>query len=298
MTLAEITEGSLRVEWTTAADSDLPESWSVTCADEYGYSQTVEVTETSATFTGITPDHAYTITLNAAGMREPYVTTLEANPLILSDLKATANSDGSITVTWASQNGMPDGGWLITYGIGEEAYLQQADSVTENSYTISHAVPDADYFITLSSTDNSTIIGDSTVTVTTAAAKRFDSYRVNPGNVYMAFFLEPAKANWTYIDLSERRTSFTSDESVSFVAQIGDEVSVQKSDSSIFILCVVRNSEGKAIDYYTATSTWNDMWYRNRYCGTLTHTPQDPGEYTVEIYLNNALLKSHSFTVE
>lgn len=298
MTLAEITEGSLRVEWTTAADSYLPDSWSVTCSDDNGYSQTVEVTETTATFTDITPGHAYTITLNATGMREPYVTTLEANPLILSDLKATANSDGSITVTWTSQNGMPDGGWLITYGIGEEAYLQQADSVSENSYTIAHAVPDADYFITLSSTDNSTIIGDNTVNVTTAAAEKFNSYRVKPGNVYMAFFLEPTKANWTYIDLSERRSSFTPEESVSFVAQIGDEVSVQKSDDSIYILCVVRNSDGKAIDYYTATSTWNGMWYRNRYCGTLTRTPQAAGEYTVEIYLNNALLKSHSFTIE
>lgn len=297
MLLADITEGSLRVEWTLATDSYTPASWSVTCADDRGYSQTVSVSETTATFDGITPDHSYTITLTAEGMREPYITTLAANPLMITNLAATANGDGSVTVTWSAPNGAPDGGWLITYGIGAEAYLQQADSVSGTSYTIAHAIPNADYFITLSSTDNSTVIGEKTVSVTTPAAERFDSYRVTPSYVYMAFFLEPTKSNWTYVDLSERRSSFSPDESVSFVAQISG-VSVEKSNDSIHILCVVRNSDGTAIDYFTADSTWNEMWYRSRYCGTLPRTPQEAGEYTVEIYLNQALLKSHSFTIE
>ena len=61
-------------------------------------------------------------------------------------------------------------------------------------------------------------------------------------------------------------------------------------------LIVVRNKDGALVDYYAGEEVWSNMWTKHGgkylYLGELLRTPQEPGDYTFEIYFNGQLVST------
>ena len=72
---------------------------------------------------------------------------------------------------------------------------------------------------------------------------------------------------------------------------------VDKNDAATTILFVIRDGSGKLIYYSYDNQNWNEMWGTRHWVHHLPMTPQDPGSYTLEVYLNYQFLYSLPFTI-
>jgi len=110
--------------------------------------------------------------------------------------------------------------------------------------------------------------------------------------------VRPEQEDWTGNNLQYVRTTYTTSEQIAFACE---SVSApEASEDVVTTLLVIRNENGNVVDYYTGEDTWDNMWNRNKYVGELLRTPEEPGEYTLEIYFNGKRVKTDkdvSFTV-
>lgn len=291
-----ISDGAMTVEWD--CDQQTSQPWSVTCSDGGSYSQTVQADACSADFTGTSLSRAYTVTVSAPGLYDDLVLTVPANPIIVENLSVSADGT-SLSVSWDSPGGEPEGGWQIEYQIDTVADNPRLVTSDTNSVTIPNVIPDATYTVSIRADASRMTVGSLTASVTTPEAKNFSGYSITSGNVISGLFTRPASNSWTYRDLAEHRDTYAPGEVVAFALQITSEVS--KSDDKVVIHSVVRDSSGNPVLVYcsepNASTTWNRMWTDSRYTGEVD-APETPGTYTLEVYVNGALLGRAKFTVE
>ena len=159
-------------------------------------------------------------------------------------------------------------------------------------------VPDSTYTIEIQEASGKQVVGTTTKTeVTIPAAETFTDFGFSKG--YATTWLRPTKEEWTVNDLAGTgRDTFSPTDSIAFACE--SIATPRDSDETIRVLLVVRDADGNVVDYYTGEDVWNDMWYRKTYVGELSRTPQEPGEYKLEIYFNGKLVdvgKPIDFTI-
>ena len=288
--------GVLTAQWTAGSDTNV-ESWNVRCYSEGGYDRTIEVTDTTAQFTDISSDMAYTVEVTAAGMSQNVRAFVSANPTAITDITVTDSAAEGLQVNWTHSGATPEGGWLVIYSIdGSEASdVVKSDSC---SAAISTWIPGASYNLTIQAADGSTVFGGEYV-YQIPAAKAFDQYSFQAGKLQVSLCKTPAKENWTHKDVAagDYTTTFEAGASASMV--IYSEVSFYLPSDQMRILYVIRDSEGKAIAGLSRTEVklWNTMWNGRYSVLTIPAMPTQPGSYSVSVYFNGGAVTEKDFTI-
>ena len=288
---SEISAQSLTLNWTAAENT--PSSWQVTCeAQDF---TTVTATVTEPTFSTAIPDlsREYKITINAPGMAAPLVCILPANPVVVSGLSASASADGSVQVSWNTLSGAPAGGWYVSYGTTTSYHDPAIKDATENAVTLTNLIPDATYKISLQPADGSEVFGTIETTVTTPGTDTMDAYGVSPGNTYISLWEKPSGDSWNYLSLSNSKSTFAADEDIALCLQVSGR---NNSTNAVQILYVIRDADGNPVSDASDSRSWNDMWYQLRHTSTVPN-PGKAGDYTLEVYVDHALLKRIAFTI-
>lgn len=311
LTVSEISGKQVTLSWEQGENS--PAQWEILCEAEGIDPITATATECTCTLELPDFDREYTFTLSAKGMDLIPKLTLPADPIIVDSLTATADSDGSVTVSWNAPAGKPDGGWYISYntvGSLHAAYMSGGENsvVTGTSATLTGLIPDAEYEIKLSLTAadaSSAVFGQSSVTVKTPVSEAFTDYGVTPEPPYPAdsslvsLWAEPTKTDWTYYDLNDHRNSFSAEEKIAVCIEVN---AVNQSDDTVTLLYAVRDASGNVVNDVSQELVWDSLWYNRRHANAIP-LPAGQGEasvagnYTLEIYINGKLLASTGFTI-
>ena len=308
----DVSDNTVSIAWD--CEENIPSEWSVTC-EGGDYSKTVVTSDFNITFAEL-PDlnREYTFYVNAIGMEEPAELILPADPIILEDLKAEYQEDGTVKVTWNTPAGVPAGGWHLTYntvGSLHVPYLLGAGSedISTNSATLRGLIPNAEYVITLHLTADDasmTLFGENTTTLTTPVAETFKGYDIDPLPVFndqslnLSLWLCPEKEDWTYNDLQKTRTEFTKDERIAVCLQVE---SISASEDTVTLLYVLRNEEGQVVTDESNEFTWDSLWFERRHANEVPlpkavgENTSVPGKYTLEVYINGCLLLQRDFTI-
>lgn len=140
----------------------------VVCVDQYGAKQTSILTNGTATFTNLTPDNQYNITLEAAGFHKltgnttaQYYTLPQTNVISFSAI--TGPEDGSVILSFTTE-GSEAINWTVEYAAEGETPVPV--SFTGNLITIPGLTPGTAYTFTLTTNDEVQLIGQTQISFT------------------------------------------------------------------------------------------------------------------------------------
>lgn len=310
--ISQISGNTVTLTWEQGENS--PKQWEILCGADGLDPITAVSGECTATLELPDFDREYTFTLTAPGMDLIPKLTLPANPIIVDSLAATANADGSVTVSWDTPAGSPSGGWYVSYntvGSLHAAYMLNGENSAVNgtSATLENLIPDTEYTITLSLTAadaSSAVFGQSTVTVKTSSCESFTDYGITPKPPYslnsslVSLWREPNKADWSYFDLNDSRTVFGAEDKIAVCVEVN---AVNQSDDTVTLLYAVRDENSHVVNDVSREFAWDDLWYNRRHANAIPLPAAQgeasvPGSYVLDIYINGKLLASTGFTVE
>ncbi len=306
--IEDVHDRTVSIAW--GCEENFPETWTVTC-EGGDYSKTMTTADLNISFTDL-PDleRAYTFSVSALGMDEPAVLELPANPVILEDLKAEYQEDGTVKVSWDTPAGVPTSGWHLTYNtVGNLHVPYLVRDITSDSVTLTGLIPNAEYEITLHLTAEDAslaLFGETSTTLITPVAEAFNGYDIDPAPVFgndsgnLSLWLCPEKEDWTYTDLEKTRTEFTKDEKIAVCLQVE---SISASEDTVSLMYVIRNEAGQVVTDETQEFTWDSLWFERRHANAVP-LPKEvgesnsvPGKYTLEVYINGLLLLQRDFTI-
>lgn len=274
---------------------DKPESWTLNITGTDGYSDTLTVTENTATLENLKAGETYTILITSDSMARAVSTEITPEDLTVTDLTTTPNETGGLNVSWNCEVSSDDTQWLVVYGIkGQEN--SAVEQTSETTVTLTGLIPNTTYTIEIQEATGKTVAGETTVDYTMPQAESFKDYGFT--TAYVSTWLRPSNDNWTYRNLGTNRTSFGPGETLAFACETLSNI--QSSEDTVTTLLVVRDSDGNVVDHYSGEAAWNSMWSNNMYVGELTRMPETAGSYTLEIYFNGKLVETSTpitFTV-
>lgn len=278
---AVLSSSTATLTWTYTGAT--PESWNVTTTGTDGYANTQTVTDSQIVLEGLKAGETYSILITCDNMELAATTSFTPNALRIMDLKATVNETGGIDVSWSTEAEADDVQWLVVYSMKGSDAMDSVEQTGTTAVTLADTIPNSTYVIEIQEATGKQVGGDTTsVEVTIPAAENFQDYGFS--KAYASTWLRPTQEEWTINNLATRRNSFAATETVAFACE--SLSSLKSSDDKVNILIVVRNADGVVVDHYSGEEVWNDMWTRNNYVGELLRTPQDAGDYTLEIYFN------------
>ena len=290
---------------------NVPDTWTVTCEAEGMETMTDTTSDTSFTMSLPDFDRDYLISVQAAGMDDPEQFELPANPIIVENLTATANADGTVTVTWDAPAGSPSDGWMLSYNtvgsLHDPRYYpgSNGDPITDTTVTMTDLIPNTAYEIRIEQTTQ-TIYGAKATAVKTAETVPFDEYNVTPEPVirttsgYISLWLLPTRETWDYTHLKSLRTYFNTQEKIAVCIQVNG---VNASDDEVTLLYAIRDANGNVVNDVPPTKlAWNDLWYSRHHASEIplpARAGEDSiaGNYTLEIYVNGKLLALAGFEI-
>lgn len=312
LNISEITGQNVTIVWD--AGENKPEEWVVTCEAAGVQAITETVTETTCTISLPDLTRDYIISVDARGMDAPEQLKLPADPIVVDGLTAVVNEDGTVTLTWNTPAGSPVGGWYVSYntvGSVHTPYMYNAedDPIRENTVTMEHLIPNAEYEISLNLSEadaSQQIFGVTSVLFKTGEAQVFDDFGLTPKAPYdtslgfLSMWKLPEKDDWKYTDLTDNRTVFAITEKIAVCIEVN---AVNASTEEVHLQYAVRNSEGVVVNDIFAVLPWDEIWYSRHHASAIPLPAAEgedsvPGEYTLEIYVNSKLLASMNFTIE
>ena len=293
--------GALQITWDVPAGVTV-DSWTVRCYNNSGFDSTFTVSEPKASIEGLDPSESYTVDVKAAGMSVSQWISICANSITFNDILLDDSKPGELVITWNYEGVAPTDGWRLFYTINGGA--KYTISCETNTCTISPLLPGAVYDISFDLPADYTIFGG-TAQYTAPDGGMFDSYGVNWEDFNYRLCWTPADAGWRWFDLLEtdfpKQAEFALGDKVSCVLTLDGRY--EDSDDEINTLFVVRDAEYNILSINPGrTRQWDDMWssFRGMTGAELDipSVPQVAGEYHVDIYFNEALVTTLTFTVE
>ncbi len=287
--LTAAADGELSVAWDCLAND--PGQWTVNCTGDDGFEQTLDVTSTTATFTDTALFATYTVTVASPALYTPLTLTIPANPVCVANFTAEV-LDAGVTVRWDSTATTPDGGWQLSY----QADSLDSETVTleSNSFVLPDPVANATYHFSLVLDDSAIVDGSLTAEVATGDAPAFDRYGITAASLGPGLFDVPEEPDWTWRDLGTAQDSFSPGEA--FVCVLQSEQTPDASQDTVHVQTVLRNSDGQPVQVLADDTLWDDLWEDLRFVRQLT-APEDAGSYSIEFYIDGALLRTVSLTV-
>lgn len=284
----------LKVQWVTPEGLE-GTSWQVHCYNESGYDQYITTQENSVVFTDTDPDMEYTVEVVADGMSTGSRTHVTKNAVRISNFLADTSDPTSISLSWDYAGNTPEGGWLVLYSVGvsPDQEVVRTDSATAK---ITPAAPGTTYHVTIQTANGVTVFDDS-YEVNTPEAKNFDKYQVTADDFHFDMCLTPFEGDWSYTDLTEESytTEFAVGQKASFLASL--QVEYESADDYVTTQFLIKDHDGNAVSANSDTRVWSEMWYEGRCELDIPSLPEQPGEYTVELYFDGAYAGQQTFTV-
>ena len=296
--LDSIRDGEAILSWHCA--SDLPEAWTLTCADPDGKELPVEIFEPveeengwfcSAAVPGIQPDTDYTAKLSATGMAAPIRLEFRDDIITLEGFTAEATADG-LALSWTPSR-TPEAGWRIVAAVGTEWMLE---TVVHGESTVMAVLPDTNYAVTLERADGGTLEGSNTLEIRSRYSQRFTQMGLTQRTTIGTYYT-PDKEEWTFSDLGGGTIRYKHDDKITFVITAGGNPI--DSDEEVTVHYVVHDAKtGKVAGVVQEKLIWNQMWNGgNRWMGQIPWLPETPGAYTFTIFLNSQRLGTINFTL-
>ena len=277
-------------------EGEAPASWNVTTTGTEGYTDNQTVTENSVYLENLRGGESYNIVITCDNMISGASATYAPNALEIMEIIAEPTAEGGIDVTWDCEADSEDTEWIVIYTLAGSNGITAAEQTTEHHVTLTGLIPGSTYHIEIQEANGEEVGGETTIDVPLPAVESFTDYGFTKG--YLVMWLRPEQEDWTVNNLQYVRTTYKTSEQIAFACESVSEP--EDSEDVVTTLLVVRNENGNVVDYYTGEDTWDNMWNRNKYVGELLRTPEEPGEYTLEIYFNGKRVKTDkdvSFTV-
>jgi serine/threonine protein kinase len=283
--------GSLHITWSAPEDSSV-ESWIVHCYNASGYDQTVTVSDTQYTFTGL--DHSYetTVEITAEGMNKSVSTTIGANPITIWEYPYTVEQFVGVHLGWTAEGNAPEGGWIVHWSVNGVA--QQPITCRENGTLLPLFVPGGVYEITLKAANDAHIYGDS-FSFSLPELVEFNMYGLTSADLRIRPFRAHAgKIDWTKLNKKRFVGPFSPDDDVKIL--LDTEKVIEDSNEEIQVQYILRNEDGSVYSDTTKTHKWNSMWFKNG-CVLSPELPKTAGTYTLSLYFNGMFLADIPFTI-
>lgn len=288
------------VSWTFTGDE--PENWTVSISGADEYADTQVVSASPVTFEGLVSGETYTVKISSASMLKSAESSFTPLVTELSEFLVEQDENGDYRFSWSCPVEPIPNEWKLTYEPADLAGTLLAQPVElsvgdEMAATVPAAslLPGTDYTATLALSGGEALSGAETeITFRTPEAEAFSDYGFK--TVYVGLFPCPEQENWTYLNLVNSRSSFKTDDAIAFAVQsIGN---LSASSDSVSILVMLRNENGKLLDFAQSEAVWDDMWNNQLFVGEVPSTPQRAGTYTLEIYFNGKLAAQKEIPIE
>ena len=296
LTITGCKDETLTVQWNAPEGSDV-QKWIVRCYNENGFDQTIEVTGTTAEFTGIDCSAAYTVEVIAEGMTLGNRTFISADSRTIYDIAHDASDPNKLILTWHHTGSVPEEGWLLMYTISGTD-KQEVVRCTTTTGTIPVIIPGQTYEIMIQAADSTTIFGGS-YTYTAPEAQAFSDHGATSATMTFLMCKAPNKESWNRKDVAQSAytTSFAAGEKAGFVIRVK---AYGLSSQKIVPLFVIRDAEGNLVSAETGlVRTWTQMWDVYGYSSlNIPSLPTESGSYTMEIYFNGSTAGTVAFTIE
>ena len=307
-----MTDDSVTVAWLSLGDA--PASWHI-AASGPDYAQETDVTDATATFTGVRRDAAYTFTLTADGLDAPITLELPANAPTVSSFTAAASGAGAIQAQWEYDGEMADG-WQVEYtASGSDALLSTAKTA-QQVVTLQQVAPNCSYIVRLLGPDGGALIGPTVALVQTPAAEAYTGHGFTAGSAQLETYLAASSATFTLQDLGEAQTEFVQGDALCLAlhapagfdatdatpAPDGDADGNADGDTpaapaETLVTVVLRDQSGQVADLIPASGLWSTLWQDGVYLLALPRSPSAAGSYQLEVYFDSQLAAQCDFTV-
>lgn len=281
--MVNFVDGVLSVRWDCT--SEPPEIWTLTCTDAEGNAQTVESTQCTASFEGLTLGTAYTVKLQARGLFIPLTVEIPASLIHIDKLTATAAEDG-IHVFWSSASAPEGTEWILLCIPDGDTSVAVAHNTASAGLVLTDLLPNTVYTLEVKTSGDSTVVGHNTLNYAVAKPEHFDSRGVAEASTTVTTYALPEKENWKAKELTAAKKEFTAGDTVAYkiLARTG------RYQGSFSLLYLVRDENGVPVDYGTAQHVWNEVWAWDNggyysMAGTLK-APDRNGTFTLELYFS------------
>jgi hypothetical protein len=297
LSVVSFVDGVLTAQW-TLKEGLTAESWSVRCYADGGYDETLTVTDTTARFTDLNTQTAYTVEVTATGMSQSVRTFVTANPATVSNVQVSCDKETGLTLTWESDI-EPKDGWLVLFSVDGSDTTEMAE-VTGKSAVIKNVIPNAPYELQIRCADGATVFGG-TVTFDGLAATDFNKYGLTASQLQSSMCHTPDKADWTHADVKDSRytTSYAPGEKASLVLYTNAKFYFKAEPMAI--MYVIRNERGQVLPGLcrTVNKVWREMWPDfGKYCYLdIPVLPTVEGKYTLEVYFNGETMLTKNFSI-
>lgn len=288
----------ITVTWKTPGDA-VVNSWNVRCYTKNGLDAQETVTGNQVQFSGIDPNENYTIEITAEGMIQPAKAFITADPLNITGFHVDESKWKEMKVTWDFTGTEPEDGWTLVYTT--DGANSQAIKCDKASAVIPNFIPDAEYKLTVHSSDDRSIYNN-VFPYRTSAAEAFAEHNIKVENLEVKLLKTPEEAEWHSEEIAPEAftNTFAPGESVSISLHSANDFYVPSNETHI--MYVFRNSYGNVLPELVSMEkvTWKNIWFGGDHLyGELLipKTPTAPGEYTLQIYFNGKIVKGVEYTV-
>ena len=296
--LDAIRDGAALLSW--RCSTDLPEAWTLTCADPEGKELPVEIREAvqeeggwlcTAAVPDIAPDTDYTVKLSAAGMVAPLRLEFRDDVITLEAFTAEATANG-LALQWTASR-TPEAGWRVVAAVGADWMLE---TFVSGESCVMAVLPDTNYALTLERADGGTLEGTNTLEIRSRYSQRFTQMGLTQRTTIGTYYT-PDKEEWTFSDLGGGTIRYKHDDKITFVITAGGWPI--NSDEEVTVHYVVHDARtGAVAGVVQEKLIWNQMWNGgNRWMGQIPWLPTTPGAYTFTIFINSQRLGTINFTL-
>lgn len=290
-------DGKLTVQWKTP-DGMSVENWSVRCYNNDGYNETIITPQNNATFENIDSSGEYTVEVTAAGMSVSQRAFISKSSPSISNYQLEKNGSSGV-LTWDTDKDVPENGWIISYTVNGIA-LVEAKTYTENALPIEHLIPNAEYEVTIKQQDGNIAIGGYYVFTTDEAEAfygDFDDYLIGADNLSFSLCKRPDLEDWDRYDLGDAdyTSVFTANDKISIV--VHTDTFNGYSEAPFTVMYVIKDNNDALVCVSSSSRPWDEMWHRN-YCELdVPVVPEQPGNYTMDIYFGGMIATTVTFTI-
>lgn len=284
-------EGALTVVWEVPEEAAVG-LWFVRCSS-VGFEQLLEVTEPTATFTGLTSGSRYTVEVTAENMTLGVRTDIVADANNISGFRAE-HIGSTIELSWEYGGAIPEGGWSILWTA--DGGPEQLLTTTENAATVYPAAPGSEYVFTLQPPRGTSLQGAS-CSVKIPNTPTFQVNGLELVQVAVKMYAVPELEGWDHLAFAEAQEANRFAPGGALVLLYSTDAPIVQDAGEHETVFVIRNSQGKLVSATARSRIWDECWVDGFCIETVSNLPTTAGSYTLSVFVDGGILAKLPFSI-